>query len=298
MAGVVATHAPPPSRLGEILVSIGSITPAQLEQALDEQKRIKRPIGQTLLELGFITDEAMRQALGAQLNVPYIDLDRVVLDRGLADLVDRDFAERHLLMPVARIGPTLTIAMDDPTAGAVVAELAARTGLTINVVTSSARAIAEAFSRAYGAPPRAAGAAGPAKKPVTVALSMDWTGDMKFKASAGMPAIELHSSTPGIASPPQALAYAVMACMAMDVVHVVKKSRQEIRALTVAFEGERAAENPRRFVKMRLRFDITGKVEERVVARAIEMSRATYCSVWNSLRTDIPLETAFTIHAK
>jgi type IV pilus assembly protein PilB len=154
MAGVLATHAPPPSRLGELLVSTGSITPAQLERALDDQQRIKRPLGQTLLALGFVTDETMRQALGAQLNVPYIDLDRVVLDRGLADLVDREFAERHLLMPVARIGPTLTVAMDDPTASAVVEALAKKTGLTINVVTSSARAIADAFSRAYGAPSR------------------------------------------------------------------------------------------------------------------------------------------------
>jgi uncharacterized OsmC-like protein len=295
MASVLATHAPPPSRLGEILVSIGSITPAQLEQALAEQRRIKRPFGQTLLALGFVTDEAMRQALGAQLNVPYIDLDRVVLDRGLADLVDRDFAERHLLMPVARIGPTLTVAMDDPTAASVIEELARKTGLTINVVTSSALAIADAFSRAYGAPLRAAGATEP-RKPVTVGLSLDWSGDLSFKSSPGMPAIELHSSTPEIASPPQALAYAVMACMAMDVVHVVKKSRQELRAMRVAFEGERAPDNPRRFVKMRLQFDITGKVETRVVARAIELSRTTYCSVWNTLRTDLPLETSFVIH--
>jgi uncharacterized OsmC-like protein len=282
--------------LGELLVRTGAITEAQLQHALVEQDRIRRPIGQTLLALGFVSDETMRQALGAQLNVPYIDLDRVAIDRGLADLVDRGFAERHHLMPVARIGPTLTVAMDDPTASSVVQELARMTGLTINLVTSSSRAIAGAFERAYGAPlppPEPGQAAG--ATPAGVVLSLDWVRDMEFRSSAGFPAIELHSSSPAVASPPQALAYAVMACMAMDVVHVLKKTRCDLRALTVRFEGERAADPPRRFVSMRLHFDLTGHTAPHIVERAIALSRTKYCSVWNTIRTDVPLETGFTI---
>ena len=74
-----------------------------------------------------------------------------------------------------------------------------------------------------------------------VKLSLDWKGDMKFASGVGSPAIELHSSTPGVASPPQALAYGVMACMAMDVVHVIEKHRVPLTAMTVTFQGERAA---------------------------------------------------------
>jgi uncharacterized OsmC-like protein len=294
----VKTQAPPRTRLGELLVKTRAITEDQLRQALVEQERLHRPIGQTLLALGFVSDETMRQALGAQLNVPYIDLDRVVLDRGLSDLVDRGFAERHHLMPVARIGPTLTVAMDDPTATHVVRELADMTGLTINLVTSSGRAIAAAFQRAYGAPlPPAEPEAAAAAKPAVVSLSLDWVRDMEFKSSAGFPAIDLRSSDPAIASPPQALAYAVMACMAMDVVHVLKKTRCDVRALTVRFEGERAADSPRRFLSMRLHFDLTGSTAAHIVERAIELSRTKYCSVWNSLRADISLETSFTIRS-
>ena len=281
-----------------MLVKTGAITADQLEAALAEQHRTHRPIGQTLLALGFVTDETMRQALGAQLNVPYIDLDRVAIDRGLSDLVDREFAARHHLMPVARIGPTLTVAMDDPTASAVVADLARMTGLTINLVTSSSQAIAGAFERAYGTPLPAADpedTPGPSARPASVSLSLDWIRDMEFKSSAGFPAIELHSSSAAIASPPQALAYAVMACMAMDVVHVLKKTRCDVKALTVRFEGERAAEPPRRFVSMRLHFELTAQTASHIVERAIELSRTKYCSVWNTLRTDVSLETSFTI---
>lgn len=128
-----------------------------------------------------------------------------------------------------------------------------------------------------------------------VSLSLDWRGDLTFANSEGSPAIELHSSTQGVASPPQALAYAVMACMAMDIVHVIKKSRCVLEALTVKFEGRRAVEHPRRFVSMDIEFQITGDVDDRLVARAIDMSRDKYCSVWNTIRPDVELRTSFTI---
>ena len=127
-------------------------------------------------------------------------------------------------------------------------------------------------------------------------LSLDWRGHMQFVNSEGSPAIELHSSTPGMTSPPQALAYGLMGCMAMDVVHVLTKGRHQFSALTVRFEGQRADEPPRRFVSMALEFDIVGHVEPRVVERAIALSREKYCSVWHTLRPDIELATHFRIH--
>jgi len=128
-----------------------------------------------------------------------------------------------------------------------------------------------------------------------VSLSLDWAGELKFKNSSDSPAVDLQSSTPGVTSPPQALAYAVMACMAMDIVHILQKSRQDLRGMTVKFEGERAAEHPRRFVSMQITFELIGPVDGAVVERAIALSRSTYCSVWNTLRPDITIETAYEI---
>jgi putative redox protein len=130
-----------------------------------------------------------------------------------------------------------------------------------------------------------------------VSLSIDWVDELRFRNSHGSPQIEMESSTPGVTSPPQALAYAVMACTAMDIVHILKKGRQDLRALKVKFEGERAETHPRRFVSMHLHFDVSGKVDETAVERAIELSKTTYCSVWNSLRTDIALTTTFKVGA-
>jgi putative redox protein len=127
-------------------------------------------------------------------------------------------------------------------------------------------------------------------------LGLDWKGGMRFANSPGSPAIELHSSTRGVASPPEALAYAVMACMAMDVVHVLEKGRHEIEAMRITFDGERAKEHPRRFISMAIRFEITGRATPHAVERAITLSRSTYCSVWNTLRPDVHLKTSFEVH--
>ncbi len=66
-------------RLGELLVSNGTITAAQLAHALERQRVLGLPLGQVLLKLGYATEEAMRQALALQMNMRVIAR---MLDRG------------------------------------------------------------------------------------------------------------------------------------------------------------------------------------------------------------------------
>jgi type IV pilus assembly protein PilB len=141
---------PSRTRLGEILVKNDTLTDSQLAHALEEQPRLKLPLGQVLLKLGYVTDETMRQALGQQLNVPYVDLEKIIIDRSLARLIDRKYARKYSLFPVAQIGTALTVAMDDPTQTQVIQDLASMTGGTITVVTASHRAIQKASSLLYG----------------------------------------------------------------------------------------------------------------------------------------------------
>ena len=129
----------------------------------------------------------------------------------------------------------------------------------------------------------------------SVTLALKWDGDLNFSNAGDSPAIELHSGTPGVSSPPQALAYAVMACMAMDVVHVIQKGRHALQGMTIDFEGQRADEHPRRFVSMALVFHVIGDVPDHVVDRAIELSRTKYCSVWNTVRPDVEFTTRFDV---
>ena len=132
-----------------MLVASGALTLEQLDSALGKQRGQRIPLGQMLVKLGYVTDDAMRMALAAQLGVPFIDLDKVIIDRNLSRLVNRNFANRHLLLPVAQADRTITIAMDDPTKRSLVDDISRVTGLTTTVVTSSSRGIQRALRRLY-----------------------------------------------------------------------------------------------------------------------------------------------------
>ena len=85
------------------------------------------------------------QALSVQLNVPFLDLDRLTVDPALGRIINRSYAKRHSLLPIARVSQSLTICMDDPTNHAAVEELRASTGRSITVVTATHDAIVRAF---------------------------------------------------------------------------------------------------------------------------------------------------------
>ena len=128
-----------------------------------------------------------------------------------------------------------------------------------------------------------------------MSLSLIWKDDLTFTSGPDGPPIELASSTPGVPSPMHALAYAVMGCMAMDIVHILQKGRHDLRGLTVSFDGDRATEQPKRYTSMRLHFDVTGAVTDEVVARAIQLSHDKYCSVFATLDPALDFRTSVTI---
>ena len=131
-------------------------------------------------------------------------------------------------------------------------------------------------------------------KPPTV-VELLWEHDLVLSGTSGQARMTLDSAGIAGPSPMQALGFALAACMAMDVVHVLRKGRHDLRGLTVGLVAGRAQEEPRRFTSAALQFTVTGNVPPEPIQRAIDLSRDKYCSVWNSLREDIELTVTFTI---
>ena len=118
-------------------------------------------------------------------------------------------------------------------------------------------------------------------------VSLTWEGDLRFSSADNEPAIVLDSDGKAGPSPMQAMGYALMACMGMDVVHVLQKGRHPLEGLQCALVGTRAQENPRRFTRIEMTFTVTGAVPREAVERAVQLSRDTYCSAFNSMAQDI-----------
>ena len=126
----------------------------------------------------------------------------------------------------------------------------------------------------------------PDVKPPT-RVSLTWEGDLRFSSGPDEPALVLDSDAKAGPSPMQALGYAVLACMGMDVVHVISKGRHPIEGLKASLVGTRAANDPRRFTRIEMTFTISGRVPREVSERAVQLSREAYCSVLNSMAPDI-----------
>jgi putative redox protein len=127
--------------------------------------------------------------------------------------------------------------------------------------------------------------ADPVKPPTRVSLT--WEGDLRFSSGPDEPALVLDSDGKAGPSPMQALGYAVMSCMGMDIVHVLQKGRHPIEGLRASMIGTRADGHPRRFTRIEMTFTITGNVPREAAARAVQLSKDTYCSVLNSMAADI-----------
>jgi type IV pilus assembly protein PilB len=137
------------SKLGDLLVKSGEITPAQLEVALAEQRRTGQALGEVLVQLGFTSEERLRLALCRQLHIRFFNLDTIIVDPALRNLVNEKFAMKHRTVPLARVGNLLVVAMDDPTQTRLVDDLQRSTGLKLEVITSTSGHITRALERLY-----------------------------------------------------------------------------------------------------------------------------------------------------
>lgn len=128
-----------------------------------------------------------------------------------------------------------------------------------------------------------------------VELSVEWRGDQRMEGRVGEVGMTLDGSGQAGPSPVQAVAFGLASCMAIDLVHILTKGRLEVKALKARLRGERAGDDPRRFLRFELHFAVRGEIPADKVERALGLSRDKYCSVWQSLRQDIALETTFDV---
>ncbi len=137
-------------KLGEILVEKGVITPAQLTQALAEQKRTGERLGRVLVNLGFVTERELIKFLGVQMEIPPIDLDNYLIDPQIIDLVPQSLARRYILIPVFKSEDTLTVVMADPLNVFAIDDLQARTKCRVAPAVASEADILRAIDQYYG----------------------------------------------------------------------------------------------------------------------------------------------------
>src|SRR6202521_4899249 len=138
------------SRLGEILVKENLITADQLKQAMAHQRQNGGGLGTALMKLGFVSDDENPEVSSRQDGVPSINLKYYEVDPAVIKLIPQDSAVRYQIVPLSRVGSTLTIAMIDPTNVFAMDDIKFMTGFNVEPVVASETSVNEAIGKFYG----------------------------------------------------------------------------------------------------------------------------------------------------
>ncbi|MBI2188961.1 MAG: type IV-A pilus assembly ATPase PilB [Acidobacteria bacterium] len=137
-------------RIGELLLKEKRITVEQLQEALNHQRQHGGKLGFNLVKLGFVKDSDITALLSKQYGVPSILLAEFEIDPAVIKLVPAETAQKYQIVPLARAGATLTIAMTDPTNVFAMDDIRFMTGYNVEPVVASEIAVLEALEKYYG----------------------------------------------------------------------------------------------------------------------------------------------------
>lgn len=138
-------------KLTKILIDKGFIKEADLQTALASQKEKGGSLSDALVALGLISKNDLMMAMSEHLGIPPIDLSRFKIDPAILKLISSKTAKHYKMMPIAKMGDMLTIAIADPLNIFAIDNIKALTGFKITPIVTTEQNIDDAIIRYYGA---------------------------------------------------------------------------------------------------------------------------------------------------
>lgn len=135
--------------LGELLIERGVISKEQVAMALAYQKEKGGLLGEKLVELKFATEEDIAQALTAQYGFPYLPLSNYDIDPEVVNTIPEHVCRQFCLIPIDKIGKSLTLAMADPLNVHAIEDVELSTGCSVQAFVSTATDIKSTITKYY-----------------------------------------------------------------------------------------------------------------------------------------------------
>lgn len=137
-------------RLGEILKSLDFIDDKKLDKILKQQKSSKMKIGEVLTSMGYVDKEIVLSLVGKQLGHSFVRLSEYgKISEEVLKLIPKNIAQQHMLIPFAKEGEVLKIAMAEPQEEEVRAAISILTCLEVEAYITSEEEIIKAIESNY-----------------------------------------------------------------------------------------------------------------------------------------------------
>src|SRR6266567_8116199 len=141
---------PPPKTFGEriadALIEDALLSPKQVEELMEQQKKEGTRFIKLVLEKAYVNEQDMTVSVGRVLNVPPINLARISIPNDVADLLPREVAHNHKVVPVSRLDKKLFLAMADPLNVLAIDDVKRITRLEVAPMIASEKSITDKLS--------------------------------------------------------------------------------------------------------------------------------------------------------
>ncbi len=132
-------------KIADILVDDGLLTRAQVDELVERQKKEGTRLLKIITEKNLVGDQDLAVCMGRVLNTPPVNLSRISIPAELVELVPRDVAMNHKVLPVSRLGNKLFLAMADPLNVLALDDIRRLTKLEVTPLIAPEKAIIEKF---------------------------------------------------------------------------------------------------------------------------------------------------------
>ncbi len=133
-------------RIADALVEDGLLTTQQVAELLEQQKKEGTRLIKLVTEKAYVSEQDLTVSMGRVLNVPPINLARINIPPEIAELLPREIAQNHKVLPVSRLENKLFLAMADPLNVLAVDDVKRITKLDVSTMITSEKAITDKFN--------------------------------------------------------------------------------------------------------------------------------------------------------
>ncbi|MBI2012489.1 Flp pilus assembly complex ATPase component TadA [Candidatus Curtissbacteria bacterium] len=144
-----ATRDQRPAFIEDVLVQRGLITKQQLDFIKNEAKRRQESAEKILSQMGWVKEEQLIQAKADVIGVPYVAPDQAPISPEVLAFLPEDVAKRFTVVPIAKEGETLSVAMVEPLDLQVLEFIEKKSGLAVRPYIATAEAINRAIAEQY-----------------------------------------------------------------------------------------------------------------------------------------------------
>ncbi|MDZ4742666.1 MAG: ATPase, T2SS/T4P/T4SS family [Verrucomicrobiota bacterium] len=137
-------------RIADVLIEDGLLMYEQIEEVREQQKQSGGQLLKLLIEKKYVTEEDMMISMGRCLDTPPLNVSKIRVPDDIKALVPTDLAKNYKLIPVARLGNKLFVAMADPLNVLAIDDLRSITKMEIFPMIATQKAVTDALSGISG----------------------------------------------------------------------------------------------------------------------------------------------------